>query len=85
MSDSRDLIHAAIEEACPFNDCDGGDDVPDSGVVTGWVLVAEWQGTDGNRWLSKVSGDASGSRALPQWTERGLCYEVANNWDSEEG
>jgi hypothetical protein len=72
----RSRLHEAIAVETPFD----SDDEPDAAVVTGWVLVAEWRGTDGNRWLSKVSSDATGDRGLPSWTERGLCGEVVNNW-----
>ena len=75
----RQRLHEAVAVENPFS----GDDEPDAAVVTGWVLIAEWQGTDGNRWLSKVSSDASGDRGLPSWTERGLCSEVVSNWPDE--
>ena len=77
----REILHAAISEITPF---DNEEDVPDTGVLTGWVLVAEWQGDDGNRWLSKLSGNATGDQGLPSWTERGLCNEVVSHWPVEK-
>lgn len=67
----------------PF-DTDQDESLPESGVVTGWVLVAEWQGDDGERWLSKLSGNATGDRSLPAWTSRGMCSEVVHNWPDSE-
>lgn len=74
----RQKLHERICEITPFHD--DGEDVPDAGIVTGWVLVAEWQGSDGNRWLSKLSSTATGDRGLPSWTEHGYCNEIVNNW-----
>ena len=72
----RQRLHETIAIENPFE----AEDEPDAAVVTGWVLIAEWQGVDGNRWLSKVSSDASGDRGLPSWTERGLCSEIVHHW-----
>lgn len=88
LTTAREQMHELISEVTPWTDeTDRDDDFPESGVVTGWVLVAEWQGTDGHRWLSKLSGDATGAKGLPAWTERGLANEVAQHWpdsDSDE-
>lgn len=70
----RQRLHEAVAVEIPL-EADSGEGVA---VVTGWVLIAEWQGTDGDRWLSKVSSDATGDRGLPSWTERGLCSEVVS-------
>jgi hypothetical protein len=83
QDDARAQIHSAVSAVTPFDDTDASDEMPDAGVVTGWVMVAEWQGTDGNRWLSKLSSDASGERRLPQWVERGFCHEVADHWPDD--
>lgn len=82
MNSARERVHQAIGEATPFGD--DGEDLPDGGVLTGWVMVAEWQGTDGNRWLSKLSSDASGDRGLASWSERGFCNEVVAHWPEGE-
>lgn len=39
-------------------------------IVTGWVMVAEWFGSDGNRFLSVYGGDGNGD-AIPVWTAQG--------------
>lgn len=54
-------------------------------ILVGFLIVAEWQAPDGERWLSKISGDSS--RALPAWRERMLGFEVAHEWwdDEREG
>lgn len=85
MSDSktaRSQLHQAISDVTPFGDSD--EEMPDGGVLTGWVLVAEWQGTDGNRWLSKLSGTAMGDKGLPLWHERGFCNEVVDHWPEDD-
>ena len=51
-------------------------------VLTGFLIVAEWQAPDGNRWLSKISGD--GSKDLSAWRERMLGFEVAHHWWDDE-
>lgn len=80
----RQRLHEAVAAEAPFGEEETADG-PDAGIVTGWILIAEWQGSDGNRWLSKLSADATGDRGLPSWTERGLCNEVVTNWpDSPE-
>lgn len=79
----RQRLHAAISSETPFGQ-EEDPDVPDAGVLTGWVLVAEWQGSDGNRWLSKLSGDAMGERRLPSWSERGFCQEVVFHWPEDQ-
>lgn len=80
---TRSVLHAAVSSVTPFDEEEADDEMPDAGVVVGWVIVAEWQGSDGQRWLSKVSADATGERRLPDWTERGLCAEVIFNWPEE--
>jgi len=54
-------------------------------VLTGFLIVGEWQAPDGSRWLSKLSGDSS--RSLPPWRERMFGFEVAHEWwdDEREG
>lgn len=38
-------------------------------VLVGFMVVAEWRGSNGEQWLSKLSGDHGGS--LPPWRQRG--------------
>ena len=51
----------------------------DGCVLIGHLTVCEWVGPDGNRWLSKLSGNGSGDK-LPSWQERSYGFEVANYW-----
>ncbi len=81
----RREIHAAIESAGPFDE-DGRDDdgLPERGMLIGWVIVAEWAGTDGFLWLSMNSSDASG-RQLPSWRAAGYLHEgLHGDWPRGE-
>jgi hypothetical protein len=82
-SQARGTVHEAISSVVPFGDPDEDDtsDAPDAGYLIGWCVVAEWQGADGHRWLSKMSGDTMGEKALPTWQERGYLNEAANHWE----
>ena len=67
----EDLYEAVQAAAAKEDDIEGA-------VLTGFMVIAEWQGSEGGRWISKVSGDhASG---LPSWRERGLAAEVLLDW-----
>lgn len=80
-TEARATITGAIQNANPFTDPEGILD----GVVTGWVLVTEWMTTDGGKWLSKTSADASGEK-LPTWQERGYLHDALfGEWPSAEG
>lgn len=64
------------------------DDDLEGGVLVGFLVIAEWRAPNGEQWLSKVSGDHSGS--LPTWRQRGYAGEVvhdmwADNSESEPG
>lgn len=54
------------------------DDDIESSVLTGFLVVAEWTDPEGERWLSKISGDHAGR--LPAWRERGFAAEVMHDW-----
>lgn len=77
--DVRRELHEFIKEHTPF-DTEPPDGTPDAGFPTAWVLLVEFQGSDGQRWMSKLSADAMGEEELPAWTLRGLCFEVAHHW-----
>jgi hypothetical protein len=47
--------------------------------LLGFVVVAEWQGVDGNRTLSQQSGTGNGEW-VPQWQVRGYLNEALNHW-----
>ena len=46
-------------------------EVPDTGVLTGWMLVAEWAADDGERWLTYHRRNEQTS-----WLTRGLLAEA---------
>lgn len=76
----RQRVHEVINEVTPWENDNDDDPTPEHGVVTGWLLVAEWQSSDGLKWLSKLSGNAMGDNGLPGWTERGFANEVQTHW-----
>lgn len=53
------------------------DDDLEGTVLVGFLVVAEWRGGNGETWLSKISGDHSGS--LPTWRQRGYAAEVVHD------
>lgn len=56
---------------------------PEESLLTQFLLIAEWEAPNGDRWISKFSGDAF--RGLPSWRERGLAAEVVHgSWDGED-
>src|SRR5215510_8727483 len=70
----RELVDL-LARSVPFTD------LPDdeTGVPTAVLVVLEWQGDDGNRWLAISSCLGSGQPA-PPWTERMLAWE-ALHWN----
>lgn len=86
IADARARVHELLGEIMPaaLEDEPRDDELPDGGVLTGWIVIAEWQGTDGNRWLSKISGNATADKGLPCWHERGFCNEVVHHWPGSD-
>ena len=52
-------------------DEDGDREIPETGVLCGWVLVAEWMGDDGERWMT-----TNRPPAQAMWLTRGLLSEA---------
>lgn len=75
--ESRSPVHAAVQQSINAERSEGH-------VVTGWVCVVESMAPDGERWLSRLSSDASGERRLPRWTEQGLLHNGLHG-NGEEG
>jgi len=46
-------------------------------ILSGWVLIYETCGPDGQRGMVTRSGDALGDEDLPPWTSEGWCRYVA--------
>lgn len=68
--DGKDELATAIQAVAAGFD-DGG---PEHAVLLGYVLVAEWAANDGNRWLTRKTGDAFG-HTLPVWTTKGYLID----------
>lgn len=59
---ARDAIHEALQEHMPK-----GQDA----ILTGWVVVAEWVGRDGIRYLSKAH-----SASTTTWAANGMYHDA---------
>lgn len=77
----RQIIGEAVQRALH----EGSSDDIAGNVVTGWVLIAESMGPDGERWLSRVSGGAAGG-APPTWTAQGWLFNALHErgWTDDE-
>lgn len=64
-------FQARADEFFIPSDHEDQEDTPDTGILTGWMLVCAWQGTDGEKWLTyhRQPGAAS-------WETRGLLTEA---------
>lgn len=83
VADFRRELLELCGRAVPFAGETGDDEpVPDGGVPTAVLIVVEWQGDDGHRWLSSTSALGSGQIA-PIWTARALAYE-ALHWEADD-
>jgi len=81
MTDTaRDCLYAEIQRHAGDPDATGA---PIDAVLTQFLVVCEWEAPDGERWISKLSGDHA--RMLPPWRERGLASEVLRDgWSSNQ-
>lgn len=59
----RDALHAFLQEQGPVTG--------QAAVLTGWVVIFEWMGEDGNRWLAKGH-----SASLTGWAANGFHHEA---------
>jgi hypothetical protein len=56
----------------------------DERLLVNYVVVAEWVDMEGQRWLTRHDGDASGTR-LPEWTAQGLLHNALHeNWGDQD-
>lgn len=70
----RDHLHQAIQATAHDQpDIDGS-------VLLGWVTIAEWVAPDGNRWLSRISSNATGDREAADWQLQGYLHNALNDW-----
>jgi hypothetical protein len=56
----------------------------DHGYLTGFVVVCEWSGADGTRWLTATARDASDEEP-PVWTVKGWLCQALDQADEDEG
>jgi hypothetical protein len=80
LEEFQSEVLSLLSRSTPFEDHDFDDEeTPDSGVPTAVLMVIEWQGSDGNRWLSRLGMFGNGQRA-PRWTIEMLARE-AIHWE----
>ena len=54
------------------------------GVLTGFVLVAEWADLEGRRWLTRLHGNGHGA-LLPDWQVHGYLHNALHTpWNEAE-
>ena len=69
--DPRDTIDEAIRASVTTGE---------GSVVTGWTLVVEMMGGDGQRWLARAHAETT-----PSWTARGMHFEALHgDWPDED-
>jgi hypothetical protein len=73
---ARGPIHSGVRESLAI---DHGEDGEAAHVITGWVCIVESMSPSGERWLHRISSDASGERRLPRWAEQGLLYNCLHD------
>lgn len=76
---ARECLYAEIQRHAGNPDVTGA---PVDAILVGFLVVAEWETPDGERWISKNSGDHG--RDLPSWRERGYAADVVyGEWNVE--
>lgn len=55
----------------------------EAGFLIGYVVVAEWIDSEGNRWLTRRSATGQGEY-IPAWQMRGYLNEALNHWPELE-
>lgn len=81
MSDDELELEAAAREALyaelAQHGAGGITNAPEGSLLTGWLVVTEWEAPDGGRWLSTLSGDAA-MRSLTPWREKGYAASIVH-------
>lgn len=73
LDEDRARIHDALQQ------CADTADTAD-GVLTAWVVVAEWMTPDGERWLTRLDSDA-----ITAWQRDGMLdHGLRGDWDPED-
>lgn len=68
---AREAIYAELGR----HGAGGITNAPEGSLLTGWLVVTEWEAPDGGRWLSTLSGDAA-MRTVPPWREKGYASAI---------
>lgn len=73
-----------LVRAWPIEDADDDRDdaPPDAATPVHLLLVVDWQGSDGKRWISYHGALGSGDEA-PPWIDQMLAHEVIE-WDEDD-
>lgn len=77
---ARDQLYQLIQSQAGDSEFTGA---PEDAVLTGFLVIVEWESPNGDRWISKNSGDHA--RNLPSWRERGLAAEVVHGFWGSDG
>lgn len=67
MGEENHDLYEAINAITPLKE--------KNAVATQFVCIAEWMASDGGKWLTMSSGNASGDD-LPTWTIAGLLHSA---------
>lgn len=72
---AREQVHQAIQGTAGLHHhaADPGD--PESKMLVGWIVVAEWMSPSGNRLLWSESGGSNGEH-LPRWQRHGYLHST---------
>jgi len=72
-------IRHGLAEQVPATWEDDGEEA----VLVGYVIVAEWAGTEGKRWLTATAGDINDEEPAP-WTVKGWLGHALDNAEGDE-
>lgn len=71
----RQHLHDSIQATIALDE-----ELPEGAMLLGWVTVAEWMAPDGNRWLSRIDGNAQ-VNACPSWQTQGYLHNALFDGD----
>lgn len=69
----QELLAEAIAASGPSVDAEGA-------MCTGWVVIAEWVGADGQYWMTHMADEQS-----PSWRTKGLLYNALHTPAGDTG
>lgn len=74
--DHRRAVREALQDHIPSN----GDDI---GVLTGYVVVAQWSDPAGREWLTQTTGNINDETPAP-WTVKGWLGHALDTHDQDD-